>query len=246
MKKVAVIGLSFMLCLLTCVSGCDDRTVAYIEGDFVYEIREQEDGEKTARIIQLSEEGKLKEIIILPKTLNNYRVTNLSYGFGLGVKEVLESDNLKRLYCPYEIYIHKSALKSCITTLEKVLVFKTGGEDLNITCVAYSPYYAKNHLANTLYYYNYLENEEADCYWIDDYDYGTKIAFIPPSPTRDGYVFDGWYKEKECVNKWNFEVDLLPNVIYYDESTNENLSIKDQKFNNHVLYQQTKLYAKWI
>lgn len=27
----------------------------------------------------------------------------------------------------------------------------------------------------------------------------------PPNPTKEGYIFDGWYKEPECVNEWNFE-----------------------------------------
>ena len=30
---------------------------------------------------------------------------------------------------------------------------------------------------------------------------------------NDGYTFDGWYKEKECINKWNFTVDALPEKI---------------------------------
>lgn len=29
----------------------------------------------------------------------------------------------------------------------------------------------------------------------------------PPNPTKEGYIFDGWYKEPECVNEWNFETD---------------------------------------
>ena len=48
---------------------------------------------------------------------------------------------------------------------------------------------------------------------------------------NDGYTFDGWYKEKECINKWNFTVDALPEKIL-DE-------------NKEVLYQETILYAKW-
>ena len=63
-------------------------------------------------------------------------------------------------------------------------------------------------------------------------EYDSKIKIIPPDPIREGYTFDGWYKEAECVNKWNFENDTLPE-IKIDE---------DEK----VIFQETALYAKWI
>jgi len=33
----------------------------------------------------------------------------------------------------------------------------------------------------------------------------------PSIPTRDGCVFDGWYKEKDCINIWNFDADIVNN-----------------------------------
>ena len=45
-------------------------------------------------------------------------------------------------------------------------------------------------------------------------------------------MFDGWYKEAECINVWNFETDTLPDA-QYDEEGEE-------------IYQETKLYAKWM
>ena len=44
--------------------------------------------------------------------------------------------------------------------------------------------------------------------------------------------FYGWYKEPECVNLWDFEIDRLPKAQYDEEGTET--------------YQETKLYAKWI
>ncbi len=49
---------------------------------------------------------------------------------------------------------------------------------------------------------------------------------------RDGYAFDGWYKEPECMNRWDFDADTLPEVKYTDDE--------------EEIYQETKLYAKWI
>lgn len=31
----------------------------------------------------------------------------------------------------------------------------------------------------------------------------------PESPTRLGYGFGGWYKDKNCTNKWNFKTDVI-------------------------------------
>lgn len=38
----------------------------------------------------------------------------------------------------------------------------------------------------------------------------------PISPTKDGYSFAGWYKEKELINAWNFDTDfVLENTTLY-------------------------------
>lgn len=34
-----------------------------------------------------------------------------------------------------------------------------------------------------------------------------KTFSAPPSPSRDGWVFKGWYKEAGCLSAWNFAVD---------------------------------------
>ena len=58
-----------------------------------------------------------------------------------------------------------------------------------------------------------------------DYEKGEKILFVPPEPQRDGYLFGGWFKEADCINRWNFDFDTL--------------QITDEE-------QEVKLYAKWI
>ena len=35
----------------------------------------------------------------------------------------------------------------------------------------------------------------------------------PDNPTREGYMFAGWYKEPECVNAWNFDTDDVDDNI---------------------------------
>ena len=90
--------------------------------------------------------------------------------------------------------------------------------------------------------YNYEGAENEGYYWADSYDQ-TTIDFIPPEPEREGYTFGGWYKEPECINKWDFETDTLP-----EEKTEQNQTKVNGKniTKETVVYQQTILYARWI
>lgn len=85
--------------------------------------------------------------------------------------------------------------------------------------------------ANTSFMFNYDNSPNDGYFFIDDYDYGATINATPYLPIRLGYLFEGWYKEPECINAWNFEEDSLPMARYQ---------------NGEKLYQETKLYAKWI
>ena len=35
----------------------------------------------------------------------------------------------------------------------------------------------------------------------------------PSTPIRNGYIFEGWYKEKECINPWVFSIDVVTEDI---------------------------------
>ena len=44
----------------------------------------------------------------------------------------------------------------------------------------------------------------------------------PNDPTKSGFVFDGWYKEAELTNEWNFETDIVTsNITLYAKWTKE-------------------------
>ena len=87
--------------------------------------------------------------------------------------------------------------------------------------------------ANITYLFNYENSPNGGVFFIDNYGYGESIKNPPYDPIREGYTFEGWYKESECINKWNFETDTLP-IVEYDED------------GNPVEFIETKLYAKWI
>lgn len=80
--------------------------------------------------------------------------------------------------------------------------------------------------------FNYIGAPNDGYFFINDFERGGLIEDTPYEPQREGYTFGGWYKDAECKNKWDFETDTLPEQIFDDEGKE--------------IYQETKLYAKWI
>ncbi|MGE5474171.1 MAG: InlB B-repeat-containing protein [Ignavibacteriales bacterium] len=53
-------------------------------------------------------------------------------------------------------------------------------------------------------------------------DPGEKIS-EPAAPTKSGYKFSGWYKESNCINRWNFGTDTVTsNITLYAKWTHAN------------------------
>ena len=80
--------------------------------------------------------------------------------------------------------------------------------------------------------FNYENCPNDGYFFINDFEYGATIENTPYEPIRNGYTFGGWYKESDCINVWNFETDTLPQAQHNEQE--------------QELYQETKLYAKWI
>ena len=72
-----------------------------------------------------------------------------------------------------------------------------------------------------------------------------KIEYIPEDPSREEYEFGGWYKEAECINKWDFDKDTLPEEQL--EEVEVEATLHEEAYTEmRQVYQETKLYAKWI
>lgn len=232
-------------------------------GDFKYRLYAKwesnekfiwESNEKFIKLDGLTEEGKKKEIIVVPTEIDGHRIVQLSFGMDFwGTKSeydfgFLESENLKAIYLPHtEIAVEAVETFIDCPNLEKIVYIGAnaykGGYSVYYNQKIYFPcldedketsyyYNGESYYANIEYLYNYEGAENEGFYWVDYFTYGEKIGYIPEEPKRTGYTFGGWYKEAECENKWNFEADTLPQAKY-----------------NHLgfeLLQKTKLYAKWI
>lgn len=82
----------------------------------------------------------------------------------------------------------------------------------------------KIQIANTAYMFNFKDAPNDGYFFINNFEEGDLIEDTPYYPLRAGYTFDGWYKEAECLNKWDFFNDRL----FVSQSETE-----------------IKLYAKW-
>lgn len=65
-------------------------------------------------------------------------------------------------------------------------------------------------------------------------DSGSKLT-APANPTRSGYTFDGWYKEKELKNKWDFNKDTVTeNITLYAKWTSGSAAGSNNSNNNQA------------
>ncbi len=251
---LAVILLSIVCCSISkALKNIKPLYVSGENGDFKYRLYTGTH-KKFIKLDGLTEEGKKKEIIVVPTEIDGYPVEWLSSGLDLFSSRsdfdfgFIESENLKAIYLPHS-KITTDAYETFLDcpNLEKIVYIGVnaydGAYEVYYNQKVYFPcldednetsyyYYGEIYYANVVYLYNYEGAENEGHYWVDYFAYGEKIGYIPEEPKRTGYTFGGWYKEAECENIWNFEADTLPQAKY-DQLGRE-------------LLQKTKLYAKWI
>lgn len=251
MKIKKILGL-----LLGCIAGilslCSCSTdEGFAAGDFSCEKIDE-----TSIAIGNIRRDYSSDIIFVPTKINGYTVKKLGYASGLGFggsgyltgyvseTETLPGYRLQRFYCPNTI---TDIMLGYMKYTQDMKVFYCGATlNLGVLVGSRTEFYVPNeeyenfydaidesfkdrrdylYRANVAYMLNY--ETENPYYYVDDYEYGMKIEFIPPVPEREGYTFAGWYKEAEGVTEWQFTKDTLPIL------------------ESEVEYQETKLYAKW-
>ena len=257
---IATTIFSFSAC-----EGDSNSSYTYEDGDFIYWLRSNccNTTEKHLIIEGLTEQGKNKKVLVVPKENNGYIVMHLGIGVLMwGSWGNIESQNLERFYAE-EVnrgYYGKDPFASIAgffdrkteatpedgipnPNLEKIIlkcvIRKDFGYGYGWVYNRKSPmensvnpnWWSHEEYTNVSYWLNY-ESENLGLYWVDDFDYGTAITYIPENPIREGYIFDGWYKEPECINEWDFETDTLPQAKYNEQE--------------EEIHQETKLYVKWI
>lgn len=251
MKKL----FSIMLLIATAltISGCNsrDRYPEYESGYYKYAVKTEKDGTKKAYLLELTELGKEQTTLIYPEEIDGITVYGMGYKIDWSMWYTdyvgdFGSDNLEKLFfvnspkedlmrgeiinlqTTFNVYWNLSASFRRVSTSEGVIYgYNYYKEKIEKPYQYDSP----NKIANVSYMYNYDNSENEGYYWVDSYNESV-ITFIPPMPQRDGYTFEGWYKEEQCLNKWDFESDI----------TGKEIIISDKVHNS---YEGLYLYAKW-
>ena len=252
-KLMGIISTLVMIASAMGMVGCKEKFIE--SGDFLYSLS----GNKLY-LEGLSEQGKQKETIIIPYQIDGYKVDHYTYHHGFGSRGNFKSETLKQLYILPNVSIVAINI-NFTPNLKKIVFIGTNNKTDFAISNPYGMYDVKMYtssvknysgfqvdvrgiivgfdhaekgylrLTNCNFISNYEEADNEGYYWVDYFNYGDKIEYIPENPVRDGYIFGGWYKEAECENKWDFDKDTLPEAIF-DEEEEE-------------LYQETRLYAKW-
>lgn len=243
MKRKIIAILIFCFLSLLILSGCDIPETYYAE-NFHYEIIDDNS-------IAIGGLGSTfsSDHIFVPQKINGYTVKKLGYSFtgykGNGFFYYPRENILKRFYCPNTI---EEIYDQYMTYALNLKVFYCG-QVLNLGFLnasaqidrieyyvpdeMYSQFYAEiyDDCQNSLFKANivYLLNYETDnkYYYVDNYEYGSRIKYTPPVPTRKGYEFNGWYTEEDCNNEWDYQQSTLPVLAEGQD------------------FIETKLYAKW-
>ena len=251
-KHIVHIILAGLLCL--CLTGCSVPR-ALESGDFFYKVQNGEVG-----IVGLSGEGRKKEEIIVPPFIDGKKVTFFNERQGGYVYDGytnIESDELVRFYAPYTLLKVYANMGGAIRGKNLIAIFYPSyalfenGEfddrdnlkdifnrESYVTIKAYNYlseihseiYIKKVHPANVAYLFNYENSPNDNYYFIDNVEGGSLIRNAP-APEREGYEFQGWYKDAACENAWDFDADTTAETLY-DENEKE-------------VFAETKLYAKW-
>ena len=182
--------------------------------------------------------GNVKKLYFNDKTWN---ILNCGYSFKWPVN--LESSLLvfENIIDINEIYVSWRQSNYCCISYEAFINsgnLKLWNEEYTIhrlnKGIPESFAYYNMQIGNVNFIYNYNNSPYNGIYHFDSVD-NDYITYIPEEPIREGYKFMGWYKEKECINLWDFNVDKTNDLIY--------ARIIDEIDNYE--YDGINLYAKW-
>lgn len=247
-----ILGLSSILVVDTCSSG-KRPNVDTFEALKIYEKGVSFDDQKNIAIGNLKS-GFSSNYVFVPSEINGYTVRELGCGNGFGGgygylysnKPETEEEpgySLERFYCPNTInYIRSGYMRNtndlnvfyCGAILN-VLVLLGDNIKIYVPNEKYEEFYKAidkgfEHRKDDLYRANvsYMLNYETNnpYYYVDNYEYGEIIQYIPPEPKREGYTFLGWYQDPEGIMEWEFKENKLS-------------KLEEEEF------KETKLYAKW-
>lgn len=254
MKKIKIIFFfGLMIIIEFMISAChfnEDPYDSVESGDFIYATNTYcfsgKEGE--VAITGLSEQGKKKEILVFPNMIDGHPIVAYGAKFGYENTGPITIENAKKVYFS-NLFIDYDCVKTYFDYKVKDVEIFIGGVGRKSQMTYYSfirkkvPIYVDSFLFNRDYNdigKDYILKKSTISYFIDiescffvDYVENEKVNVIPPEPYKEGYIFDGWYKNLEYTEKWDFDNDIVVPLS------------KEKKFEEDVDYEPIKLYAKW-
>ena len=260
MKLKILIVTALLVSIIMNMAGCDaaeDFFAGIFTADFEYEgvkysTLSMKGHEPYLTAVGLAEDCE-KEIVYVYDEIRGIPVTTT------GLKAYMsdqanfynyKTDKIKRIYFPWSIksraqgtvwdssleYVFSPSTTQIIDAyaLVNFVVPKSAYDTaLETNCLGERLYHGTDNLtpANISFFFNYENNPNEGYFFIDLLEESGKLNKLPYDPKREEYIFDGWYKETECINEWNFDTDIA--TIEYDE-------------NGERIYEEICLYAKWM
>lgn len=245
MKRIFGLFLLFLITLgvTSCFRTNGGKTIVY--GDFRYKINNET---KDVMLIGFSKEGEKKETIVIPSHIEGIKVSSLGYKMDFLLDDSIDGNwthefksvKLKTLYIngsieyDYDNIFFRNSQNNFPNLVNVYDATEMLFVNYNSTNYWIHDYYIDYYLgkerdyecnpANVVYYL------DGKVYFIDDCN-NSLTNVIPPEPYKEGYNFVGWYKERDYINKWDFENDIIP-AKEYDNDGN-------------YIFKQTSLFGKW-
>ena len=228
--KVLALFIGAMLLTVSLVGlvGCEypnnprmDPKNPVVETDYFYVQLRRGDG--YAVVFELTDLGKEQEILVIPEYVKGLPVRQV--GWKKGVNQTgFKSEKLKKVYVPYTVTSLEGPALAFFQSVEIILlpsqsikeyVFGGGaqGGKIYATEEFYSSHFENVNsivwdgngtffFPNLIYYYNYADAPNLGYYWFDHIT-NDNVYVDPTEPTKEGYIFSGWYTELECITAWD-------------------------------------------
>lgn len=225
-KYVALVIVVLIIVIVTLVFGfnpwkMDDREIVETQY-FVAQIFRKE---RYARILELTDEGKEQETLVVPETVESYPVKELCYNSKIKSKSsYLKSSKLKKIYLPRNCeIIALDAFRDC-ENLKEVVLLSTSFKNTDLTSLPWSRDSLKiigisNDKvsvivdkkivgeANIIYHFNFSSASNEGYYWFDSLS-SDNLYVLPTNPVRSGFIFTGWFMDNKCSIPWDGNLDL--------------------------------------
>ena len=236
MKKRWIILISNILSvmlILICLSGCkwlfgdgmregdDPWEYKQQEGEFYYYVRHG-----SATILGLVDEELEIEELVIPETLGGYPVKQVgafqesgflgraAYEYGMNCKNVSRIKIIHDVVltnCAFKLFSGEIILDAAVSFSNGKDLSKRMGNDVQVIYSTLNgrgePQLASTFMKSGNGFVNY--SPEGGEIRFRNIIVGAGKQAIEQLPEREGYIFAGWYTEKEYINQWNFEEDMV-------------------------------------